>query len=81
MLSLENRQKLKGQGAISDREMAILERASSLLNQNLSEEQFRQVLAQMKRELQTGRPSSIYNPMPNGNIVTAPDGRQILIVD
>lgn len=59
LLSLENRQKLKGQGAISDREMAILERASSLLNQNLSEDQMRQVLTQLKTELSTGQPTSI----------------------
>lgn len=61
LLSLENRQKLKGQGAISDREMGILERASSLLNQNLSEDQFRQVLTQLKTELSTGQPASINN--------------------
>lgn len=59
LLSLENRQKLKGQGAISDREMAILERASSMLNQGLSEGQFRQVLEQLKTELTTGQPTSI----------------------
>lgn len=59
LLSLEGRQKLKGSGAISDREMGILERASSLLNQNLNEEQTQQVLSQLKTELSTGTPSSI----------------------
>ena len=59
LLSLEGRQKLKGSGAISDREMGILERASSLLSQNLSEDQIRQVLTQLKTELSTGQPASI----------------------
>lgn len=44
MLSLENRQQLKGSGAISDFEAKTLERAASALGQNLSEDQFRQVL-------------------------------------
>ena len=78
LLSLENRQKLKGSGAISDREMGILERASSLLNQNLNEQQFKQVLSQLKTELSTGSPSSINQ---GGQVITAPDGQQIIIVD
>ncbi len=59
LLSLEGRQKLKGSGAISDREMGILERASSLLNQNLNEEQTQQVLNQLRTELETGSAASI----------------------
>lgn len=59
LLSLENRQKLKGQGAISDREMGILEKASSLLDQRLNEDQIRQVLTQLKTELSTGQPTSV----------------------
>jgi len=78
LLSLENRQKLKGSGAISDREMGILERASSLLNQGLNEQQFKQVLAQLKAELSSGSPASISG---NSNIITAPDGQQIMIID
>lgn len=51
LLSLENRQKLKGSGAISDYEMGVLEQASSKLNRSLSDEDFRKVLEQLKIEL------------------------------
>jgi hypothetical protein len=74
LLSLENRQKLKGQGAISDREMGILERASSLLDQNLSQEQTKQVLSQLKNELTTGQPASI-NAQQGQVKMIAPDGQ------
>lgn len=48
MLSLENRAKLKGSGAISDFEAKTLDRAATALNQNLSEDQFRQILGELK---------------------------------
>ena len=47
LLSLENREKLKGSGAISDFESRTLEKAASALGQNLSEAQFRQVLDEL----------------------------------
>jgi hypothetical protein len=63
LLSLENRQKLKGQGAITDREMAMLDRAASRLGidpetgtSNLSEQQIRQELEQLRSEM-SGQPS------------------------
>lgn len=55
MLSLESRQQLKGSGAISDFEAAMLEKAASLgLGGNLSEDQFRAKLNQLKQELEAG---------------------------
>jgi len=54
MLSLENRQALKGSGAISDFEARVLEQAASALDRNLSEDQFRLVLQNIKNQLATG---------------------------
>lgn len=51
MLSLENRSKLKGSGAISDFESKTLEKAASALGTNLSEDQFRVVLDDLKSSL------------------------------
>lgn len=44
LLTLENVSYLKGTGALSDREMAILERASTKLNTNLSDKAFEKEL-------------------------------------
>ena len=55
MLSLEGRSALKGSGAISDFEAQMLEKAANLgLGQNLSEDQFRAKLMQLKQELEAG---------------------------
>lgn len=51
MLSLENRQKLKGSGQISDYESKVLEKAASSLTRSLSDEDFRATLEEMKQEL------------------------------
>jgi hypothetical protein len=51
LLSLENREKLKGSGAISNYESEVLERAASALGQNLSEDQFRAVLNDIETQL------------------------------
>lgn len=48
VLSLENRAKLKGSGAISDFESRTLESASSALGRNLSNEQFKAELSKVK---------------------------------
>jgi len=48
ILSLENRQKLKGSGAISDFEARTLEAASSALGRNLSESAFKTELNKIK---------------------------------
>lgn len=47
-LSLESRQKLKGQGQISDYEFKVLEKASSALRQNLSNDAFEEELLKVK---------------------------------
>lgn len=58
MLSLENRAQLKGSGAISDFEAKVLERAASALGQNLSEDQFRKVLEDLRVSLGGGQQQS-----------------------
>lgn len=56
LLSLENREKLKGSGAISDFEAKVLDKAASRLGRNLSNEQFGQVLDELIMELSGGQP-------------------------
>lgn len=53
ILSLENRQLLKGSGAISDYEFKVLEKASSKLGTNLSNADFKKVLTDLKKDLST----------------------------
>jgi hypothetical protein len=48
ILKIENRQKLKGQGTITDFEFKILAEAASAIGRNLSEKQFRKELAKIK---------------------------------
>lgn len=55
MLSLENRQKLKGQGQISDFEFKVLGQAASALDRNMSDEDFRKLLADIRGKL-SGEP-------------------------
>ncbi len=63
MLSLQNRTLLKGTGTISDYEAKMLEKAASALAGDLSEEQFIQVLNQLKTELSSGARPSINAPL------------------
>ena len=74
LLSLENRSKLKGSGAISDYEAKTLERAASSLGTNLGNKDFKDELAKLKAEL-------LATPAPQAVITTAPDGQQIEIID
>lgn len=53
ILSLENRQKLKGSGAISDFEARTLERAASSLGRNLKESDMRKQLIQVRGAILT----------------------------
>lgn len=53
LLSLENRSKLKGQGAVSDFEGKMLESAASSLGRNLSDEEFVRQLKQVKGAIAT----------------------------
>lgn len=64
LLSLDKRTLLKGSGAISDYEFKVLEQAASSLGRNLSNEDFRTVLANMKLQLASGDPSNV-NAMGN----------------
>lgn len=51
LLSLGNIEKLKGTGAISDRESALLSQAASALGTNLSNQDFKYVLTQIQNAL------------------------------
>lgn len=53
MLSLENRSKLKGQGAVSDFEGRVLESAASSLGRNLSNSDFIKQLKQIRGSIAT----------------------------
>lgn len=53
LLSLENRSKLKGQGAVSDFEGQMLESAASSLGRNLSDDEFKKQLTQVKGAIAT----------------------------
>lgn len=54
LMSLDKRTLLKGSGAISDYEFKVLEQAASSLGKNLSNEDFRFVLADIKNKLNAG---------------------------
>jgi hypothetical protein len=51
MLALENRQKLKGSGQISDYESKVLDKAASALGRNLSDTDFKKVLEDLRKGL------------------------------
>lgn len=53
ILALENRSKLKGQGAVSDFEGKTLDRAASSLDTNLSTDDFKDQLTQIKGSIAT----------------------------
>lgn len=53
LLALENRSKLKGQGAVSDFEGRILDNAASALGRNLSDDEFVKQLKQVKGSIAT----------------------------
>lgn len=54
LLSLDAREKLKGQGTITDAEMAMLDRSVAALNSNLSEQDMRTELQKIKSILNKG---------------------------
>lgn len=59
LLSLDNRTKLKGSGAISDFESKTLSEAASALNRNLSETDFRRELARIRGVFATASGQSV----------------------
>ncbi len=77
LLKLENRQKLKGQGQISDFEGKILADASTALGRNLSENAFKDELIKIKGVFSTAAglkvPVMITNPQTGEFIVMDAD--------
>jgi len=73
MLSLENRSKLKGSGAISDFEARTLEKAASALNKSLSDRDARRVLKQIKGAFATsaGLEADVKVTSPSGEVISA----------
>lgn len=72
VLSLENRQKLKGQGAISDFEFRVLGQAATALGRNLGNEFARAELQKLKDKLSGNAP--IPTTPTEGDVWKAPDG-------
>lgn len=77
LLSLENIKYLKGTGAISDAEQRLLANASTALGRNLGNAQARQVLTDLKRELETLYVPGGTNSTATGEDVQLPDGTVI----
>lgn len=75
-LSLEGVKYLKGQGAVSDSERALLASAVTKLNLSQSEDEFKTTLQGIIDKL-NGNAST----PPSDNVVTAPDGTQVQITD
>lgn len=65
-LSLDNRTKLQGSGAISDFEARMLANASSSLGRNLSPEDLKAQLLQLKQSLAGGQQSNNNDPLGLG---------------
>lgn len=74
MLSLANRQQLKGSGAISDFEFKVLSQAASSLGRNLSDADFVAELQKLKDKLSGNAPLPT-TPI-EGDVWKAPDGAQ-----
>lgn len=86
ILSLDAREKLKGSGAISDFEFRVLGDAASALGRNLQPEDFKIVLQEIKdvfdgKYSKTKIGSQAQGQGGGSNIVTAPDGQVIQIID
>jgi polyhydroxyalkanoate synthesis regulator phasin len=79
LLALAERGQLKGSGTVSDFEAKMLEKAAMAgLNQNLPDDEFRRRLQILQQDLMSGGATA--NNM-SSNIITAPDGQQVMIVD
>lgn len=82
LLALAERGQLKGSGTVSDFEAKMLEKAAMAgLNQNLPDEEFRRRLQILQQDLMSGGATSNMSSNMSSNIITAPDGQQIMIVD
>ena len=81
LLALAERGQLKGSGTVSDFEAKMLEKAAMAgLNQNLPDDEFRRRLTLLQQDLMSGGATANNMSMAN-NIITAPDGQQVMIVD
>lgn len=77
LLALAERGQLKGSGTVSDFEAKMLEKAAMAgLNQDLPDNEFRRRLEILKQDLMSGGAEST-----GGQVITAPDGQQIIITD
>lgn len=75
MLSLENRSKLKGQGAVSDFEGRVLEQAASSLGRNLSNSDFTKQLKQIRGSIATS------HGLTADVLITDPTSKQSQVVN
>lgn len=84
LLALAERGQLKGSGAVSDFEAKMLEKAAMAgLSQNLPDDEFRRRLELLQQDLMSGGAVASNQNMnsTSGQIVIAPDGQQVMIVD
>lgn len=82
LLSLAKRGELKGSGQVSDFETKMLEKAALAgLDTNLPEDEFYRRLQQLQADLMQGGATSSNTNSSMSNVVIAPDGEQVMIVD
>lgn len=74
ILKLDNRQKLKGSGAISDFEFKVLGQAATALGRNLKDEDFRNELQKLKDKLSGNAP--LPTTPTNGDVWKSPQGEE-----
>jgi len=73
ILALDNRQKLKGSGAISDFEFQVLTQAASALGRNLSDEDFVAEIKKVRDVFQAARDrADLIESQQNGGVSEAP---------
>jgi len=77
LVSLENASKLKGTGAISDAERALLASAATAINGNMSPEQVESELNRIMQQFG----GTVQGASGGGQTITAPDGQQIILTD
>ncbi len=77
ILALDNRQKLKGSGAISDFESKTLEQAASSLGRNLSDAEFQKQLKKIRGTFATasGMEADVKVTSPSGEIIESTASR------
>ncbi len=80
LLALAERGQLKGTGAVSDFEAKMLEKAAMAgLTQDLPDHEFRRRLEILRNDLMSG--GAVSSEVIQGNLITAPDGKLIQIID